>query len=119
MITESMLYWITRLNYIGYAISGFIAIICISLFISIAVWVSSDMDDDIKIIKKFVITSAISIIFLIVAQVLIPTTKEMCAIKIIPVILNNEKAQNMSSEVYDLAMDWFKELHPKKQQKEE
>lgn len=45
---------------------------------------------------------------------LTPTTAEMAAIIVVPKIVNNEKVQNVGNKIYDLAVEWMDELHPKK-----
>ena len=43
----------------------------------------------------------------------LPSTREMAAIVILPKVLNNEKLNAVSSELYSSAMEWMKELKPK------
>lgn len=45
---------------------------------------------------------------------LIPTTKEMVAILVVPKIANNEKIQQLPDNLLNLVNDWIKELEPKK-----
>lgn len=47
-------------------------------------------------------------------EILVPTTKEYCAIKVVPAIVNNEKAQELTNELYSLGVEWLKELKPVK-----
>lgn len=46
------------------------------------------------------------------AHVFIPSTKEYCAIKVIPAIVNNEKIQDLGNEFYKLGLEWIKDLSP-------
>lgn len=46
---------------------------------------------------------------------LLPTTKEMAAILIVPKIANNEKVQDCGNRLYDLAVEWMDALKPKKE----
>ena len=45
---------------------------------------------------------------------MLPTTKEMAAIIVIPKVANNEKIQELGDGIYQLANDWLKEISPKK-----
>lgn len=49
-----------------------------------------------------------------VLEALIPTTREMAAIVMVPAIANNEKVQTVGNKLYDLAAEWLDELRPKK-----
>ena len=44
-------------------------------------------------------------ILLVIALVLIPTTRQMCAIKIVPALINNKQVKADIQEVYTLGMD--------------
>ena len=48
----------------------------------------------------------------------VPTTKEMCAIAVIPRIANSESVQDIGQGIVDLAKDWLKELRPNREGKE-
>lgn len=50
-----------------------------------------------------------------VLDALIPTTREMAAIVMVPAIANNEKVQTVGNKLYDLAAEWLDELRPKKE----
>lgn len=52
-----------------------------------------------------------------VLETLIPTTREMAAIVMVPAIVNNEKVQLVGNRLYDLAAEWLDELKPKKGKK--
>lgn len=45
----------------------------------------------------------------------VPSTKQMAAIIVVPKIVNNEAVQAAGNELYTLALDWMKELRPKKE----
>jgi hypothetical protein len=61
-----------------------------------------------------------SIIFFVIAiainfmSALIPSTKQMAAIMIVPRLANSEKVQTIGNKVYDLAVEWMEELKPTK-----
>lgn len=52
-----------------------------------------------------------------VLETLIPTTREMAAIVMVPAIVNNEKVQTVGNRLYDLAVEWLDKLGPKKEGK--
>ena len=125
MITEWQIYWITRLDYI----QGFFLLIGIltTIFLSVALIIrivqkleeneySSKNEKITKdiFIKKILRGLILSLLFVIIG-IMIPNAKEMCAIKIIPVIVNNEKAQQIPDKMLNLANEWLDELKPKKE----
>ena len=122
MITPSFIYWITRLDYFT-SISMMFAIISgFGLLISIVGLINTTYSEDetgILISHKVLRISAPIFFIAILFLTFLPTTKEACAMYIIPKIVNNEGIQNIGKEFYDLALDWMKELHPNKRNKEE
>ena len=132
-MTESMIYWITRLDGIRglcfgiqtfavlFTILGIIAAIVAT---SISVASEEDgSDDDARIangickiackiwIPAFCIAMACSLV-----RTFTPTTKEMIAIKVIPQIasVNNvEKIKDISKDMLDITADWLKDMRKK------
>ena len=137
-MTTTMMYWITRLDglrgflhsfdeltailtVICLTISGVAGIIC-TMIISNS-WEPSDKiveDPNYKLVRsvrnyaaKFTFCVFLPInILLSLAYALTPSTKEYCAIKVVPAIVNNEKIQEFGDELYRLGVDWLKELRP-------
>ena len=119
VITESTMYWITRLDYIH----GFLLIfggvgLPISLIVAaILAVVGEDYYADAKTYykraKQFVLLS-IFFLLLIVDGLLTPTTKEYAAIKLVPIIVNDESVQQLPEKVVELANNWLDELKPEK-----
>ena len=132
-MTESMIYWITRLDGIRgfcfgiqtfavlFAILGIIAAI-VALCISVTAE-EEGSDDDARIansickfackvwIPAFCIAMACSL-----ARTFTPTTKEMIAIKVIPQITNVdnvEKIKDVSKDMLDVTVDWLKDMRKK------
>lgn len=88
----------------------------ISLFILIGLVVGSKMSDNsvadkkditeaAKIFRKIVISCAI----IATAGALVPNSKELAAIYLIPKIVNNEQAQQLPDNLLKLVNDWAKE----------
>ena len=122
MITESTIYWITRMSYLqGFAltISITICICCVVGAVTSCIIKSvSSYEDDTKKAKQafrwFLPLTLLSFI-LVFGAMLIPSTKELCAIKAIPVIVNNEQVQELPNKVVELANEWIEELKPNKE----
>lgn len=118
MITETTLYWITRLDNIN-------AFLCVFLFLSIlaaagtlVVWIHPDCTGDEQRIGKLGFLLVIPFVFVFsLGLVLLPTTKEMCAIKVIPALVNNEKIQGIGDKALTLANEWMDGLLKKTTQK--
>ena len=132
-MTESMIYWITRLDGIRglcfgiqtfavlFAILGIIAAI-VALCISVTAE-EEGSDDDARIassickfackvwIPAFCIAMVCSL-----ARTFTPTTKEMIAIKVIPRITsvdNVEKIKDISKDMLDVTAEWLKDMRKK------
>ena len=112
MITEEMLYWIFRLD----AIKGFCFVVLLvgglaNVLITIHLIIDKDYIDFSDYFYKrlliFVKSMYVIIGIAILTLIFLPSTKEMAAIKIIPVIYNSDFVQKElpkeSKELYDLA----------------
>ncbi len=121
-ITESTVYWITRLDGINVVLKLFAASTGIASLVLIAVGFcfqyASDSTKEDKLLGKALhkLASIVVPLFFLFILLLVatPTTKEMCVIKGVPVIVNNESVQELPSDVVDLAHEWLEELRPKK-----
>ena len=132
-MTESMVYWITRLDGIRgfclgiqtfavlFAILGIIAAI-VALCISVTAE-EEGSDDDARIansICKFACKVWIPAFCIALvcsfARMFTPTTKEMVAIKVIPQITsvdNVEKIKDVSKDMLDVTAEWLKDMRKK------
>jgi len=119
MITESEIYWITRLSglkalvggigvafLIGYVSTWFIFLVATEGFSDIFPFAKKTM-------KILIVAWVLPAIFGL-GCTLIPTTKEMCAIKVIPIVANNQEVQEIPKQLADLASEWIEELKPNK-----
>ena len=133
-MTESMIYWITRLDGIHGFCQGFQIIATILAVVGIitaliaggiktAAAAEGNCESDERIagsickiackvwIPAFCIATVCSL-----ARTLTPTTKEMIAIKVIPQIasVNNvEKIKDISKDMLDITADWLKDMRKK------
>lgn len=112
------MYWLTRLSAIG---NGLAFIIFLLFFIAFGQLVAGCImkDDDCtdetgtKLIKTSPLTAVAAIVLLLV-NCMLPTTKDMAAILILPRIANSEKVQTVGNHLYDLAVEWMEDLRPAK-----
>ena len=132
-MTESMIYWITRLDGIHGFCFGIQTIAVISTIIgAIAALVSGGLkaaseadgsEDEAKIAAsicrvscKVWIPAFCIAIMCSLARTFMPTTKEMIAIKVIPQIANVEnveKIKDISKDMLDITSDWLKDMRRK------
>ena len=120
MITESTIYWITRLDEvkelffeIGIVLTVFTVATLLVGGLIILDGTTTEAKWGKKVLRKIPVIVLSALLFFIVS-VLTPTTKEMCAIKIVPLIANDEQVQELPSKFVDLANEWFEELKPNK-----
>lgn len=120
-VTPSFIYWITRLNGINIFLGTVMTLSAIALFIFVIGMIVTKIDHDEEecgIFKKYLLITTYIFTSITILFLFTPTTKEACAMYVVPKIVNNEKVQNIGQEFYDLALDWMKELHPKKVKQE-
>lgn len=136
-MTTTMMYWITRLDGIRDLLKGLdmfttvlascgLVICCVTAIICMAMCSESYSiskvveDSEYKFVRNirnytakvtFCVFVPINILFS-TAYVLTPSTKEYCAINVVPAIMNNAKVQEFGDELYRLGVDWLKELRP-------
>lgn len=112
-MTSSELYWITRLD----NIYGVFQLIFLISFVASVIMIAAYLIDHgcygyepeyCKRIKKFIPWSVLLTVLSILCIVFIPTTKEMCVIKVVPAIVNSESVEKISNAAIDKAVDWLK-----------
>ena len=106
-ITESTIYWITRLD----SVRWIPALIALPILIKgCFVWLSGEYPW-----SNLLRSTAYWFAFMLfaISVMFIPTTKEMCAILIIPQVAKNEDMKEIPSEITNLAREWIEELKPK------
>lgn len=120
MITESTIYWVTRLDAFNNLVAFVMivgVILVVTFIIASAVTLAernSLFNTDGKLILpiKLLIGSIISLVICMTLAVFVPTTKEYAAMKILPKIANDETLNTLSQdgkELYRLTVDYLKE----------
>ena len=118
IITETEMYWLTRLDYfngLALCVGVLFAVASIILFVASVV---ITFDDKEWTLRQAVCVWVLNVLLFmpLVGSMFIPTTKEMCAIKLVPMIVNDEQVQELPNKVVDLANEWIDELKPKKEE---
>lgn len=72
---------------------------------------TGDRDPELTDVVKWLMVTFLTAFAMVI---LVPTTKQMAAIIVVPKIVNSERVQNVGNKIYDLAVEWMDELHPKK-----
>lgn len=110
MMTESTIYWITRLTSLkeGLEVGGVILLILsgVVILLGIMAWCLEQSETGKKSLKISILVFILGGLIAF-SSIFVPTTKEMCAIKAIPVIINNEQVQELPNKVVELANDWI------------
>lgn len=139
IITGCQLYWLTRCDEIktllepgfGWGLFWFVSTVAllISTIVVAATEGSPEDSEDYAIFristaakrvsKPVCIVLSASIILGATISALIPTTKEMAAIVVIPAVANSESVQGLGEGIVNLAKDWMKELSPSRVSKDE
>lgn len=109
IIDSWTVYWITRLDGINaVAVLGIIFLSVTSTVLTM-LWIG---EGD-RSARLGTLVSVPLLLLCTAVAVFVPTTKEACAIYMIPKIANNEDVQGVAVEVRDLAREWIKALGPK------
>ena len=124
IITPMQMYWLTRLSSFGQGLAFIIFLLFLlsgGLVVSGCILQDSDLSDithrrGIKLIKLSSLSAVVAVVLLLV-NCMLPTTREMAAILIVPRIANSEKVQTVGNHLYDLAVEWMEELRPAKNKK--
>ena len=124
-ITETQLYWLTRLDSIRGVLCWVIFIMFATAFAHFIFAIieggeaefSSEVNHAERMVRTVLIRSALFVAMAIAtmfARAMLPTTKEMAAIVVVPKIANSQSVQEIGGEIVTLAKEWLTELHPKK-----
>ena len=122
MITESGMYWLTRLDGINVGLTiGMVASLLVAFVFFMVSVMKLDEYGKSKEIQRANFKECISraylpaffAIFFLVALILTPSMKSMAAIKVVPLVANSEDVQSIGTGVVDLANEWIQELKPR------
>ena len=121
MITPSEIYWILKLDDIRVMFFVFIGCFGIFAFISMVGWniYTEFHNDTADSCKKGFFCSACLALLLAIPATMLPSTKQMAMIKVIPMIANSEAVKTMSNdakEIYTLGIKAIKEQLTGKEQ---
>lgn len=116
-ITSTTIYLVTRLDGIGRLLT-WASILAALLFILVLIGLSAAKEQgDAKTAKaanRAATVFLVASVSLAVLNVLLPTTKEMAAIVVIPKVANSEAVQGPGNGLVGLARQWMAELSPAK-----
>ncbi len=114
-MTSWEMYWLTRMDSL---ITGLVIVCIITgtfVLVSLLAGMIKQFDFGEKEFNDFVIKikkpfkwCCVLLIFSILGMMFIPTTKEMAVITYVPKVLNNEKVQELPSNLVDAANTWLK-----------
>ena len=115
MITPTMLYIMTRADDIKFTATAFFVLTLIFFCFLVVGYVhlkSEGYDDESAVMAKLArLTAPFVAVFMAVA-VLVPNTREVAAIIVIPRIANSESVEKIGTGIVDLATAWLEELKP-------
>ncbi|HIJ71136.1 MAG TPA: hypothetical protein HPP87_07210 [Planctomycetes bacterium] len=118
IITESEMYWLTRLDALN-NIFGAVAIIGVIvglMTLYLVMFLGGDQEWYERNTKRALELLCLGLLLILIGctgQCFVPTAKEMAAIKLIPAVSKNENVQELPNKVVDLANEWLDELRPK------
>lgn len=120
-ITPWDIYWITRADAIREASTAALGACGIAAFILVIMgpMLFDDMSGfDIRqfVGRKTAAAFVLLFVFAAIVRTATPTTRELCAILVIPAVANNEDVQALGEDVVTLAREWMQELRPEKEQ---
>lgn len=120
MISESTIYWITRLDSFLW-VMGVVGWLLITAGVILTVcwyfdWYHKKDRETFRNRVKHPILPIVAGFCVLISTAFIPSTKQMCVIKILPIVVNNEHVQQLPNKVVELANDWLDELKPKQKE---
>ena len=122
MVTEEMVYWITRLDEVKEVLRvlNLLFVIFGITSVGFTLFIGLIRDDDPWRFPRGVAMGSILLVLGVlfaIGNAFVPTTKEYAAIKVIPMVANNEDIKELGSEIPKLAREWVDELRPKGEKK--
>ena len=112
-MTSWQIYWITRLD--GASIAC--GLLWIILLMSLLFWIPVKMGVSLLGLKKYLFFHLGTFFIFLAADVLLPTTKEMAAILILPKVYSsvsaNEELKKIPNNLVRLANEWIESMTKK------
>ena len=116
------LYWIMKLDVLSIFFEFLSSIIGLAMGVFIIFfmvgWLNNDDEKFIKPLKKMSIILFVFFIPIVSITILLPDTKQMCALLVVPKVINytmdNEEMKKMPDQIIKLGSEWLNELSPKK-----
>ena len=116
------LYWIMKLDALSSFFEFLSSIIGLAMGLFIILLIVAYLNDDnielIKPFKQILIILFIFFIPIVSIAILLPDTKQMCALLVVPKVINytmdNEEMKKMPDQIIKLGSEWLNELSPKK-----
>ena len=120
-ITTSMIYWLTRLDYIREFFVVVSIVFGVASVIMLFAYIADKTDSSRCGLASSVsgkLTAWVSGVALAAAVcgLLVPSTKEAAAMIVAPRLANSETVRGLGSDLVDLAHAWMKELRPGKEE---
>lgn len=116
-ITTSMIYWLTRLDYIREFFVVVSIVFGVASVIMLFAYISDKAERSSLGLAPSVsgkLTAWVSVVALAAAvcSLLVPSTQEAAAMIVAPRLANSETVRGLGSDLVDLAHAWMKELRP-------
>lgn len=110
MITESMMYWITRLDNLCWLLA-FVAIVGImgSVLTLIAYFINEPYDDEKASYHRWMKRFGITAFTVLILGIFIPSSKEMAMIYAVPAITRSDVVREDLPELYDYGVKALKQ----------
>lgn len=110
-ISQSTVYWITRCD--GFFHAG--VVFAILFLIATSLLTMYIMLEESNLFAKCIwVVCVIGVISSVSTALLVPTTKEIAAIIVIPRLANSLTVKELGDDVVTLAKEWLEELRPNK-----
>ena len=113
------LYWIMKLDVLSSFFEFLSSIIGLAMGVFIIFLIVAYLNDNkMKPFKQILIILFIFFIPIVSIAILLPDTKQMCALLVVPKVINytmdNEEMKKMPDQIIKLGSEWLNELSPKK-----
>ena len=117
MITPTLIYWISTLDSFIKLVAVFFSImIAVMVWLIVGIMCNSDCGNEAKArafyCRWFKVLLPLTVAFGVIL-VFVPSSRMVAAMYVVPAIANSEKVQDVGNRLYDLAVEWMKQLGPK------